>query len=648
MRSKIQLVILLLSFAALVAGGYLAYRLIASQLIAPPPGPGKKPSAEEPAKKPEVKTEVVLPEELREQMGRSEQRQRELFQAAQTDHKAGNYEAAAFKYRRVLSAAGKDRFAVLSYRFLGDINARRGEHKRALKLYNFALSIKDTYPEIFYRRGRVRKALNQDTRALQDFTTAIQLDNRPVFFLARGNYYFEKGRYDSAVADYTRGLEKEGEEASLLINRGLVYQKQEKVVEALEDYRQAREYSLPETDKYRLALNLGQLYLEDQQVASAVEEFQRARQVKSTSKAFYNLALAQQEAGETSAAIQTLNQAREENLASVDSLVQLGYLLQQTSQWDRAIKAYSEALDRGGTEPRLIYAVGRLYELVGQSQNALDYYRQVMETEPGEQFQQQIFRRVGELWLEQGKPRNAIPAFKNVIKLAPEDHETRYNLGVAYFRVENFQEAISEFRTALAARSNSIIYREGLARALYWAGRRKAARREFQQIWKQKPEHFMADYMVGHIDYQWGKMEAARERYQELLQKTDQKRRKAIILQNLGNIEMRLGNYNAAVKKFRESIQLEKLPESFYNLSLVFLQREFWDQALSALEKALEYSRPNPRIQTALGYVLYNKGLYRRAEQHLQKALKLNPKSMRARYDLQRTRKAVEEVSSDE
>lgn len=649
MKARLQLVILLLSFAALVAGGYLGYRIFAPDLGPGVSGPEEQAPAEKEAEEAEVEAEVTLPEELQEEMTRSVERQRSLFEEALARYRAGEYEPAAFRFRRVLASAGNDQFAARSYRYLGDINARRERFERAVKLYDFSLAIIDTAPEVYYSRGKVHQKTAEHDAALTDFNSAIKLEERPVFYLARGGYYFGTDNYDSAIADYSAGLEGKGHEASLLINRGLAYQRQDEVVKALSDYQRAREYSLSGADKYRLAMNLGKLYLEDNQPTEALEEFKRARELKATSKAFYNLALARLEVGDTTAAISSLEQAREEELAVKDSLIQLGYLYQQTGQYEPAIEAYKAALERSDRKTRLIFAIGRLYELRNDPRTALRYYRRVMETEPGKAYQQQIWRRMGELGLKLGELENvAIPAFKNVLKLAPSAPEPRYNLGVSYFRAGDLDQAVAAFREALAEAPERLIYREGLARALYWNGQRKEARSQFEEILARKPDHFKAAYMLGFIDYEWGKMKAARNRFDTLLKKVQNEKQRAILQQNLGNVEMRLQNLDPAVKHFRRSLKIRELPESYYNISLIFLQREMWDRALSALEKARESTDNNARVRTALGYVLYNKGLYREAENHLQQAVKFNPQSLRARYDLQRVQAELESAGTDE
>ncbi|EKF75144.1 hypothetical protein A11A3_05609 [Alcanivorax hongdengensis A-11-3] len=70
------------------------------------------------------------------------------------------------------------------------------------------------------------------------------------------------------------------------------------------------------------------------------------------------------------------------------------------------------------------------------------------------------------------------------------------------------------------------------------------------------------------------------------------------------------------------------------NIGLIHLQRKEFDQARTALEKALEINEVNPYAHNALGLVLREQGQFQQARQHYERALVLDPQYARAHFNL--------------
>ncbi|MBM3457649.1 MAG: tetratricopeptide repeat protein [Armatimonadetes bacterium] len=106
---------------------------------------------------------------------------------------------------------------------------------------------------------------------------------------------------------------------------------------------------------------------------------------------------------------------------------------------------------------------------------------------------------------------------------------------------------------------------------------------------------------------------------------------------NLGNAYLADRAYEDAIKTYNQAIPLFKgkddlLRDAYYNLGSAYLGRGDLDEALTALTRAAEYSKDDPRIQNNLGFVYEQKyqkakegerdpALLARAVEHYQKAV---------------------------
>jgi len=84
------------------------------------------------------------------------------------------------------------------------------------------------------------KAEDPDEKILYK-TNAIEIDSHFALFGLRGAAYYEKGRYDFAIWDYTDAIELNPDFEQAYYLRGLAYAKQGKAIEAQRDFEKSEE-----------------------------------------------------------------------------------------------------------------------------------------------------------------------------------------------------------------------------------------------------------------------------------------------------------------------------------------------------------------------------------------------------------------------
>ncbi|MFP4686577.1 MAG: tetratricopeptide repeat protein [bacterium] len=638
-----QLFVFFLSVAALSAGIYIGYRVF----IFEPPEPAEDDEeVEETAPEPEEPSDsrdedITLPTELRERIDERRAERDRLYERATAAHRQGNLNEAESLYRQTVALSPRDMTAARSYRFLGDIFSEREQYSRALQFYEYSLELAEEEPIFHYRIGRVYEQLDRESEVETALTRAIDLEERADFYLARGNFYFDNGSYEQAVDDYSRGVELQAR-PDIYLNLGLAYKQLGMDQSAIETFEKLLKLDLSDQKRYEVAMNLGRLYLDQDHPRDALSRFDEARQLNPTAAAFYNLGQARIEIEDFAGAADAINQAAQLEPDNYPLYVDLGYVYEQMEEYQRSIAAYRKALQIEPESTAILYALGRLYELIDQPVQALDYYRQLIDIEEGPRLGA-VYRRMGEIFLDQNENRQAATAFRNASLLAPDDHEINYNLGIAYFRSERGEDAIAEFKNALAGETDSIKYRLALAETLFLTGYRDQSLEQFKLILEQEPEHYEAAYMIGYIHYSRGETEQARRSYQKLADMTSDDDRLVDVYQNIGNIYLLEEKYPEARVSYRQAIEISASPGLYYNLGLAYIYEEEWEKAAASLQKAAEDLGDDSRVRAALGFVFFQLGIYEQAQEELERAIELNPENTRAHYDLQRVKKSLED-----
>lgn len=102
-----------------------------------------------------------------------------------------------------------------------------------------------------------------------------------------------------------------------------------------------------------------------------------------------------------------------------------------------------------------------------------------------------------------------------------------------------------------------------------------------------------------------------------------------------GTILAELGFYDEAAAMYREALDLRPdLAMIRYDLALVCLHQRHYDEAIENLLKALDLDPFNPAMLDSLGYAYDKKGDREQAEIEFRRAVRADPKYLKARYDL--------------
>lgn len=182
---------------------------------------------------------------------------------------------------------------IYPYFFRGGMYTLRKQYVKAIADYDKVANCCQSeaarleFREVYARRGEVLFSLGRYPNAVSDFSKAIELEALPGYsYLYRGSIYAQWGKYDEAMKDLNKCMELEPEWPYPYLLRGAIYSVLGEKQKAEEDFKEAGSlYSVQlssSAEKWNVYAGLGWIDLWSGDCGSAKDNFEKAvRQNKS-------------------------------------------------------------------------------------------------------------------------------------------------------------------------------------------------------------------------------------------------------------------------------------------------------------------------------------------------------------------------------
>jgi len=229
---------------------------------------------------------------------------------------------------------------------------------------------------------------------------------------------------------------------------------------------------------------------------------------------------------------------------------------------------------------------------------------------------------------QHGDFSGAIRDYRKILELHPDEIQAKVNLGAALVHVGLIDEAITIYRSALASLKdkNPVLLNLGLA--YYKKGDFENARQQFAILHDAQPNSLQVVILLGDSDVRTGKSDAALS----LLEPLESK-----YVQNM-DFEYVLGTALIATKGRRRDgvTRIEKVAKASSDASAyllagaTLLDLNEYESARRDLEEALRLNPKLPRLHTLVGTARDKTGAVKDAESAFREALKTNPDDFEA------------------
>ncbi len=250
--------------------------------------------------------------------------------------------------------------------------------------------------------------------------------------------------------------------------------------------------------------------------------------------------------------------------------------------WNDARTLWQDVVNKSPSKARAHYNLGRVYEVKGDSEEAVRQYEIALGLEPA---LVPALVNLGNIYGSQQRAEEAMSLFRRATELDPDDVLAHSNLGVVYAKKGWSTEAVSEFKAALRIRPGDAAAHNNLANVYSDSGYLDDAVREYVAAINAKPDFSEAYNNLGLVYARQGLLGAAARAFEM-----------AIHLQpgffeahsNLGKVYLKQGNAEGATQEYLTALGLRpEDAEAHANLGVAYLSQERLGDALKEFQAVL-------------------------------------------------------------
>ena len=196
--------------------------------------------------------------------------------------------------------------------------------------------------------------------------------------------------------------------------------------------------------------------------------------------------------------------------------------------------------------------LGMLYERTGKKEEALSAYVKGLEMDARNV---SLLARAGAVYLEAKQYDAALDHLNAAIRLGPPSAHLYTNVAVCYESLGRHDDSISFYYKALDHHPYFLPAHRALARRFKILGRFKEAIHHAEQVLEILPESIEDYRRLGFLMRQTGQLDRAEEIYREIIERVPDVI-KATAVFNLGLVFLAKQDYDEAIAQFEEAIQL--------------------------------------------------------------------------------------------
>ncbi len=436
----------------------------------------------------------------------------------------------------------------LAFALVGAALAHSGDHNRAVKAYDKALSLDPGYLFAWLGRAAVKLRLGNEPGALKDFEEAVRAD--------ASNY-----------APY--------------YNRGELHWRSERRELALSDYHNAMTSAelTPEA-----AVAIGDRYFSLQNWKDALAAYGRAHELGSGAQSLLRHARTWEAMKDLKHARADLDEAVELEPENASAISARGALLARIGLEKSALEDLTRAVRLAPADLDILVARASLYARVGKPTLALTDFDKAIDADPRHA---EAFNGRGALYANALKePEKALRDVMKAVELKPNEPGYHYNLGSLRLRNLLYLKAIDSFDAALTLKGPAARVLERRADAKSLLGDLSGAMHDIESALEKDPRNASLYDTLGRVRLRARDYEQAVRDFSQALQLDE---RLASASLHRGLAYGALGRLKAAQADFKRALDLEPLSkETWTYLGQAYRLAGDPHKTITACERALD------------------------------------------------------------
>ncbi len=509
----------------------------------------------------------------------------------------GNHESALDYYRQAVERHTDNRAQAISLNKLGDSHLALGNSEQAVQAYRRAMTLAPDFAWPYHSLAAIYESRS-------DYQSALTLYQQAI----------ERHRQDKSRALSWNGL-------------GNVYQALGRTTEAVNAYRQAGQLDPIYAAPWR---SLGDVYRQQNKLTEAANAYQRAIDLEPTHpRPYHHLGLVYLAQRDYDSANRRLEQAiarygDEQPQARADAWYQRGQAYRGLARYESALNAYRQAIDLNPNFADPWVSAGDVNATLERYDEAVEAYRRAVELEPAAA---QPWNSLGDVYRVQEQYNQAAQAYRRAIELEPDFAWPYHNLGLINEIQQRYESAINYFEQAIKRQA------QPKARALSWDGlgniyqaqqRNEQAVSAYQKAIELDPDLASAYHGLGQVYHALEQYEPAILRYQQAIERYEDAFDQATVWKDLGDSLAQVGRWDEAIDALQQAMDLDdEYARPWHSLGNVYRLMGRLEDAGRAYERAIELEPDYAWAYHNLGLAQQQLGrldrageLYRQAVEH--------------------------------
>ncbi|WP_312876476.1 SAV_2336 N-terminal domain-related protein [Streptomyces bohaiensis] len=346
-------------------------------------------------------------------------------------------------------------------------------------------------------RGRAHRAAGNNEQAIADFTRAIELEpDNAANYRWRGLAGHSAGDYQRAIADFTRAIELEPDNAANHRWRGLAGHSAGDYQRAIADLTRAIELEPDNAANHHLRGLVGHSAGDYQR---AIADLTRAIELEPDNAWDYHLrGLAHRAARNNEQAIADLTRAIELEPDNAANHRWRGRASHSAGDYQRAIADFTRAIELEPDNAWDYHLRGLAHRAARNNEQAIADFTRAIELEPDNVWNYRWRGRAGH---SAGDYQRAIADFTRAIELEPDNANNHHWRGLAHRAARNNEQAIADFTRAIELEPDNVWNYRWRGRASHEAGDNERAIADFTRAIELEPDNANNHHWRGRMHY---------------------------------------------------------------------------------------------------------------------------------------------------
>ena len=323
------------------------------------------------------------------------------------------------------------------------------------------------------------------------------------------------------------------------------------------------------------------------------------------------------------------NQVLELNPNHLDAHNNIGIILQNAGQYQKAIKCFEKAIEIDPNYKNAYNNLGSAFKDLQEYQKAIKYFEKAIEIDPN---YLDAYNNLGGVHGNLEEYQKAIKCFEKVIEIDPNYLISQINLGNIFKNLKEFKKAVSCYEKALIINPNYANTHFNLGIVFRETGFNQKAINSYQNTLQIDPNFIAAYFNLAIIFQKTGETQKAIDCYQKAIEINP---KYANAHNNLGSMFGDLKEYQKAIKCFEKVIEIDPThTDAHNNLGNKFRDLQEYQKAIKCFEKVIEIDPNFVEAYNNLGITYAALGDYQKAKYCFEKVIEINPAYASAHNDL--------------